>query len=136
LICNFVASREAWSIAEQLLVSDNMQLQFIGAQALYRKLDTDIEELGKKDKEVLAFKDSLLGLLASERIRHNKLALDRLSMCAATLALNTCNGAWPSAFSDLIQFGNAGVTECYISLVVFKHCGSIFEHKVFQRMHA
>ena len=64
-IVQFIASDQAWQIAMELLKTENTMSHFIGAQALFQKLDRDYEsELGSKDQHVRELRDTLFSLLS------------------------------------------------------------------------
>jgi len=158
----FIASDQAWAIALQLLTTGPAVEQaqggssaagggqtqnaqgghFIGAQALYQKLDKDFEiELATKNEHVIELRDKLFGLLtpeqnqpASAKPTYHKMVIERLCMSLAYLALHTTNTCWNTSIKDIISYGGAhGPAQCFISLSILKNICITFENKMFNQ---
>lgn len=92
----FLESPQAWSLAAQLLLSARpQQEQFIGAQILYKKLETHFEQIESKDDQVLEVRNMLLQLLP--QCTKYRIVLDRLCLALALLALKTTHTCWGSS---------------------------------------
>ena len=132
-------SDQAWTISLQLLTQEsqnNGSAYFVGAQALYQKLDRAFEtELADKAAHVIELRDQILNLLGpnSERAAgYHKMVIERLCMSVAYLALHTTNTCWQTSVSDLISFGtNYGPQQCFVSLNILKNICVTFDTKMF-----
>lgn len=129
-----------WSISLELLSyqppqnqgppSQNSQEHFIGAQALYQKLEKNFDQLAVKDAHVVELRNKLFELMRpqTDAPSYNKLVLEKLSMCIALIALNTTNTCWKNSVEDIINYGRSyGPHQCFISFAILKNICIVFE---------
>ena len=117
-----------------------LQGHFIGAQALYQKLDKDFErELAPKDAHVIELRDKLFGLVGPQDDQNPKpvyhqTVIERLCMSLAYLALHTTNTCWQTSAQDIISYGSSyGPAQCFVSLNILKNICITFENKMFNQ---
>lgn len=139
-IVSFMASEQAWSVALELLTSPSQNAQgnshFIGAQALYQKLDRSFEtELESRESHIIELRDQILKLLLSshqQQMNYHKMVIERLCMCVSYLILYTSNTCWKTSCADIISFGSShGPHECFVALCILKNVCVTFGHKTF-----
>lgn len=144
-IVQFIASEQVWTISLELLSyqppqnqsqQQSFQEHFIGAQALFQKLDKNFGDLAQKDAHVVELRDKLFELMRpaaegeAEKPTYHKMVLERLSMCVAYIALNTTNTCWTNSVQDIITYGASfGPMQCFISFSILKHICIVFESK-------
>jgi len=104
-ILMFLESAQAWQVATQLLTADRpINDQFIGAQIIYKKIESHFDQIEKKDALVIEVRNTLFGLLPA--IFGKRIVLDRLCMAIALLALKTTNTCWTTSVDDIIRQGS------------------------------
>lgn len=115
-----------------------MQEHFIGAHALYQKLEKYFDSHAAKDAHVIEIRQKLFDLMrpaeesGGAQPTYNKLVLQKLSMCVALIALNTTNTCWTDSIADIISYGRKfGLHQCFISFSILKNICTVFESKQF-----
>ncbi|CDW78104.1 transportin-serine arginine isoform a [Stylonychia lemnae] len=133
MILKFIASDSAWHIAEQLLLpQQGADIQFIGAQALYQKLQNDADYF-MKDQNVKSLRDSIFRLIKDMDMQKSRIAVERLCMAIAYIAIKSCNTFWEDSITTIIQEGSVDQKQCYISLQILKHIALIFDQQTFDK---
>ena len=126
------SSTQAWQVANELVAAGRpSDQQFIGAQILYKKLETQFDEL-QNDAQIIEVRDNLFAMLVRASTdesgnagagvikQQQRIVVDRLCMCIALVALNTVRTCWMQSIQEVITFGSENPHKCYLALLILK----------------
>jgi hypothetical protein len=107
------------------------QHQFIGAQVIFKKIETHFDQIATKDAQVVELRNILYQLLPSTFGK--KVVMDRLCMAISLLALKTTNTCWTTSIQNFVTSGSESAEQCYISLMLLKHFTQLFDTHIHER---